>query len=94
MERCDKCGKVLGEYLLTAYGEKRCADCWDDYLTTDKGKVEYFLGIARGDFPIEYYDADFLGWLSVCWRKHRDELDMKMSEVKKIEDKARELGLL
>jgi hypothetical protein len=94
MERCEKCSKVLGEYFVTAYGEKRCEDCWDDYLMTDRGKVEYFIGICKEDYPMSDFDADFLGYISVCWTKYRDELDLKMSELRDIEDKARQLGIL
>jgi hypothetical protein len=94
MERCEKCGKVLGEYFVTAYGEKRCEDCWDDYICTDRGKVEYLIGICNEDYPMSDFDADFLGWVSTCWTKYRNELDMKMSEINRIEAKARELGLL
>lgn len=94
MERCEKCGKVLGEYFMTAYGEKRCEDCWDDYLMTDRGKVEYFIGICNDDYPMSDFDADFLGHVAVCWTEYRDELDMKMSEIRNLETKARGLGLL
>ena len=94
MERCEKCDKVLGEYFVTAYGEKRCEDCWDDYLMTDKGKVEYFIGICNDDYPMSDFDADFLGHVAVCWKKYRDELDLAACEIRLIENKAAALGLL
>ncbi len=94
MERCEKCGKVLGEHFITAYGEKRCEDCYDDYLMTDKGKVEYLIGIYNEDYSISEFDADFLGHVAVCWTKYRDELDMRLPDIKNIEARARELGLL
>jgi phage FluMu protein Com len=94
MERCEKCGKILGEYFKTAYGEKRCANCYDDYLMTDKGKVEYLIGIVKGDFPMEHYDADFLGWVAACWKKYRDELPMSNKVLAEIEVQAAYLGLL
>lgn len=94
MERCEKCSKTLGEHFVTAYGEKRCEDCWDDYLMTDRGKVEYFIGICKEDYPISDFDADFLGHVAVCWIKYRDELNMTLPEINRIETKARELGLL
>lgn len=94
MQQCRKCGKETNNIFTTAYGEKRCENCWDDYLMTDKGKVEYLIGICNKDYPMSDFDADFLGWVSVCWKKYRNELDMKMSEINRIETKARELGLL
>ena len=94
MERCCKCGKLLDEVLITAYGEKRCENCWDDYLMTDMGKVEYFVGICREDYPMSDFDADFLGWVSSCWNKYRDHLHFSENKIRGIEAKARELGLL
>ena len=92
--RCEKCGKAVIDPLVTAYGDKRCDDCWDDYLMTDRGKVEYFLGIVRGDYAMEEFDADFLGHVSVCWKEHRAELNMTIAEVQTLEAKAKAIGLL
>lgn len=94
MERCVKCGKELRTFSETIYGEKRCVDCFDDYLMTDKGKPEYLLGIVSGELDIEDYDADFLGHVAVCWRKYRDEFNLTLKDLYEIEAKARELGLL
>ena len=95
MERCVKCGKPLDkEFFKTLYGEERCADCYDDYLMTDKGKVEYLFGIVNGDYPISDFDADFLGHVAVCWNTYRDKFDLKVSELHTVEEKARALGIL
>ena len=94
MERCAKCGKELKTFSETAYGEKRCPDCFDDHLMTDKGKVEYLIGLCTGELEMKDYDADFLGHVAVCWCKYRDELDLTLSQLFKIEEKARALGLL
>jgi DNA-directed RNA polymerase subunit RPC12/RpoP len=91
---CVKCGKPLGTFITTAYGENRCEDCYDDYLMTDKGKVEYLIGLVNGELDIEDYDADFLGYVGVCWNKYRDELDFTLLKLYEIEDKAKQLGLL
>lgn len=92
--RCDKCGKQVIDLLVTAYGDKRCDHCWDDYLMTDRGKVEYFIGIVRGFYPMDEFDADFLGHVSVCWKEHRAELNMTIAEVQTLEAKAKAIGLL
>lgn len=95
MERCFKCNKPLtGEFFKTAYGEELCEDCMYDYMTTDRGKVEYIIGLANGDFSMSDFDADFLGWISVCWTRYRDELNMTLSEIRAIEEKAMDLGIL
>ena len=94
MDFCNKCEKKICEPLVTAYGDKLCEDCWDDYLMTDEGKVEYFIGISNGDYPITDFDADFLGWVTVCWERNRYRLDMTMPEIARIEAKARKLDLI
>ena len=95
MEFCSKCGKQLkGEFFRTLYGDFRCADCYDDYLMTDRGKVEYIYGLHAGDYSVSDFDADFLGWVSVCWNKYRDELDLTLADLYEIEAKAKMLGVL
>lgn len=91
---CAKCGKELRSFVETAYGENRCELCFDDYLMTDKGKVEYFIGLAMGELDMKDYDEDFLGHISVCWNKYKDELNLSIRLIKEIEEKAKCLGLL
>ncbi len=92
MAKCVKCGKETNDIMTTAYGEQRCEFCYDDYLMTDKGKVEYLIGIVRGDYPVDYFDADFLGHVAVCWRKYR--LDLAYDLRSWVELKAKQLGIL
>lgn len=94
MERCVKCGKEIRSFSRTAYGENRCLDCFDDYLMTDRGKVEYLIGICNGDYLMEEFDADFLGHVAVCWQKYRAQLNLSIAEVNQMEAKARAMGIL
>jgi DNA-directed RNA polymerase subunit RPC12/RpoP len=94
MKHCTKCGKPLGEHFITAYDEERCEDCWYDYLMTDKGKVEYLIGICNEDYPITDFDADFLGHVSACWKTYREELHMPLPQIKNFEAIAERIGLL
>lgn len=94
MKHCIKCDRKVPDLFTSLYGETMCEFCWDEYLMTDKGKVEYLVGIVRGDYPMEYYDADFLGHVVVCWNKYRCELKITNGELMHIEEKAREIGLL
>jgi hypothetical protein len=94
MERCAKCGKVLRSFSRTAYGENRCLDCFDDYLMTDKGKVEYLIGIVEGELDLKDYDADFLGLVAVCWNKYKEKLNLSIPKIIEIETKAEQLGIL
>lgn len=91
---CEKCEKQTNDVFVTVFNETLCEDCWDDYLMTDRGKLEYFIGIAKGDLPISDYDADFLGHVSACWNKYKEELNHSSSDMAYYEEKAKELGLL
>ena len=94
MKCCVKCGKETENILTTVFGEDRCEFCYDDYLMTDKGKVEYFVGIVTGDLLMEDYDADFLIHVAACWKKYRDELFLSIKTIRLVELEAVELGLL
>jgi hypothetical protein len=94
MERCAKCEELQVECLLTAYGDWLCEDCWDDYICTDEGKVEYFIGICKGDYPPSEFDAEFLGETVLSWKKNRDRLDFRPEVIEHIEATAVLYGLL
>ena len=96
MELCNQCGKesISNFILTTVYGEQLCEDCWDDYLMTDKGKLEYFVGICKGDYPTSDFDADFLGHISECWKRYKNLIDYSDFEIYKFEQKAIELQIL
>lgn len=71
---CNKCDKAVGGYLLTALGEPMCEDCWDEYICTQEGKVEYILGIARGDYPASEFDEDFLKSAAKSWTDQKESI--------------------
>jgi hypothetical protein len=91
---CDNCGAHRKELLKTAYGEYICENCWDDYICTSVGKLEYLIGICREDYPVEDFDAEFLGEVAVSWRTNHNMLNFTPQEKFEIEEKAKELGLL
>ena len=92
--RCANCDKTGGEFLKTAYGDFLCEDCWDDYICSEAGMLEYLIGICRGDYPAEEFDADFLGAVVKSWMINYNMLDFEPMQIAELEDKARELGLL
>lgn len=93
--RCANCDKTLGgDSFKTAYGDYLCEDCWDDYICTDVGRLEYLIGICNNDYPIEEFDADFLGEVAKSWRANCTMLSLTSQQRFEIEEKARELGLL
>lgn len=94
MVQCIKCERPVEKPWLTAYGEHLCENCWDGHLMTDRGKVEYFLGICNNEYSMDCFDADFLGHVVACWREYRDKLNMTKFKINEIEQKAKALGLL
>ena len=91
---CTNCGKTHCEFLKTAYGDMLCEDCWDDYICTEAGMLEYFIGICRGDYPAEEFDADFLGAAVKSYQINYNLLDFTAEQLTELENKAKELGLL
>ena len=94
MGYCANCESHRKELLKTAYGDCICEDCWYDYVCSDTGKLEYLIGIVNGDYPAEFFDAEFLGEVAVSWKTHYHMLDFTPQERLTIEEKAHELGLL
>ena len=47
MSLCEKCEKRTNDVFINVFDETLCEDCWDDYLMTDRGKLEYFIGNVR-----------------------------------------------
>ncbi len=91
---CANCGKTRGEFLKTAYGDFLCEDCWDDYICSDAGKLEYLIGICNGELYVEEFDAEFLGEVAKSYRINYNLLDLTAEELTKLEQKAKELGIL
>ena len=92
--RCACCDKLSYDLIKTAYGDYLCEDCWDDYICTGAGRLEYFIGICNRDYPIEEFDADFLCGAVKSWKANRNVLDFTHQQKFELEEKARELGLL
>jgi hypothetical protein len=92
--RCATCDKSRTELLKTAYGDYICEDCWDEYICSDAGKLEYLIGICREDYPASDFDAEFLGEAAKSFLENKNLLDLTSMELTEIALKAHELGLL
>jgi len=92
--RCANCEKTGGEFLKTAYGDFLCEDCWDDYICSDAGRLEYLIGICYGELPLEEFDADFLYEVAKSYRLNYEKLDLTAEQLTEIEQKAMALGIL
>lgn len=80
MERCNKCNKPVDGSLLSAYDEVFCEDCWDKYVCTKKGKVEYLIGICLKDYPATEFDDEFLLEVVESWNENKEILCEIMHE--------------
>ncbi len=94
MSYCANCDKNAGELLKTAYGDFLCEDCWDDYICTDAGRLEYFIGFCREDYHPDEFDADFVYEAVKSYRINYNQLDFTAEQLTELENKAKELGLL
>jgi recombinational DNA repair protein (RecF pathway) len=93
--RCANCDKTLGgDSFKTAYGDFLCEDCWDDYICSDVGRLEYLIGICYGDLPVDEFDADFLYEVAKSYRINYEKLDLTVEQITELEQKAMELGIL
>lgn len=91
---CINCEETRGEFIKTAYGDLLCEDCWDDYICTDAGKLEYFIGFCREDYHPNEFDADFVGEVVKSYKINYEKLDFTAEQLTELENKAKELGLL
>ena len=90
---CDKCYKRTNNLILNIYGALLCEDCWDEYINTPEGKVEYLVGIVKSEYPVSSFDPDFLGYALVQWHKNRSQLDISDEEIEAIENRLKLLEI-
>lgn len=91
---CDKCFAPSFNRLLNAFGALLCEDCWDEYISTPEGKVEYLIGIAKAEYPATEFDEGFLRFAAIQWQKNRSQLDMSDEEIADIENKLKQIKIL
>ena len=96
MNCCTNCYRPEDEceLLKTTYGDMLCEDCWDDYICSDAGKLEYFIGFCREDYHPDEFDADFVYDAVKSYRINYDQLELTDKQRLELEEKAKELGLL
>jgi hypothetical protein len=92
MEFCNNC--VKPGYAKNVYGETLCEECWEDYLFTDRGKVEYIISVVKEEIAITNLDADFLGHCAVQWYNNRGQFKIADEDILIIEEFAERTGIL
>jgi SRSO17 transposase len=94
MGYCANCDTHRKELLKTAYGDYICEDCWDEYINSDRGLIEYFIAICNEDYSLEEFDADFLCSVIRAWNEYSNDVYLTGQDIYELEKKAREIGLL
>ena len=94
MKYCDNCDQMGLALTKTSYGDYLCEHCYNEYINTEEGMLEFLVGICNDELDPEMFDADFLGEVAKSWQLHYDELDFTPLQCMQIEEKARELGIL
>jgi hypothetical protein len=92
--RCAHCDKLGDDLIKTACGDWLCEDCWDDYICTDTGRLEYFIGFCRGDYHPDEFDADFVYEAVKSYKLNHNLLNFTAEQLVEFENKAKELGIL
>lgn len=90
---CSKCKCTSYDLIYSAFGDELCDDCWDEYINSDKGLVEYFISICEDENPDEF-DADFLCSVSRAWLEYLPKLALTGQRISELNQKAKELNLL
>lgn len=90
---CTKCLR-MENIKRNIYGEALCEDCWDDYINSDRGKIEYFIDIVNDKVDMNYFDADFLGEVVQSWLTNKHLIGLTEKELVEAEVIAFFLGLL
>jgi hypothetical protein len=91
---CSNCKKEVELTIPNSYGESLCNDCWDDYIITERGKLEYFVSLVRGEEDLRAFDADELGEIVVSWNKYKFDTEFSKKEIEQFEIIAARLNLM
>lgn len=91
-----KCNNCNADTILhkNAYGQYLCADCWNNYLTTVNGQVEYVIGLATGEYKITAFSEKDRKWIAEAWNTYKANLGKTEEELLTIETAAKEAGLV
>lgn len=90
--QCDCC-KSEAVLYKNAYGQYLCTDCWNDYLTSDRGQVEYMIGVASGEYKRSSFSNEDCTAIQLAWFAYQDELGKTAEELSLIEAAARDAGM-
>ena len=97
-EECDWCGEELGsDAIVNYFGETLCDHCWDEYVNSEKGSLEYFVDLAiNPDITaddIDFYLPSQRKKFRDAWEKYKDKTVLGDRLIKAINLKATLKGL-
>lgn len=91
---CEECGKET-DLDKNAYNKYLCQDCWDEYIHTGTGFVEYAIGLSSGIYKIGAFNDTDKSAIIAAWQANRGNLEKLTDEDKsKIETDCENLGLV
>jgi hypothetical protein len=92
---CCDCGCALnGEFYDTVYGHRYCDLCYDEYLFSDMGKLEYLASLVRGEMLPSSLDYETLGEIAVAWKHYKNMLQVSNDEYIDMENMMKQLNLI
>ena len=92
---CSFCGDQFnGEIFDTVYGDRYCDSCYDEYLFSNAGKLEYLASLVRGEMSVDMLDAETLCDIAVAWENYHHLLQVSLDEFVALEAKMKELNLI
>lgn len=72
--------------IRNAYGEYLCADHWAEYMAGKRGLVEYYIGIANGEYYKNAFSEDDLKDIEDSWTQNKASLNTSIINPTVVED--------
>ena len=77
---CEICHKKPHK-VVTSFKQYLCPDCDEEYLNTEKGKLEIFVRIALGSADASDYTAQELEAAAKSWSKYRWDIPFSFKTI-------------
>lgn len=84
---CTACGAVADYLTSNIFGENLCDDCWDEFISTERGLVDLYELVAKGNPRLlgTYNAHDREAEVSAAWNKYRKDFKYPKEKIARIE---------
>ena len=82
---CNKCSTTTTVLNKNVFGEYLCDACWNSYLTSEQGLLEYYIGLADGAYKVSAFSTDEKKAIKEAWTKYKDLVERTEDEKSLIE---------